>query len=125
MDGVVVEGKFKWNRKDCVTHMPSKPHIMVIPDGKKEARIFDTALALQRVSINTESIPEAFQHELSDYPTVLFSNGQMKDAGKWKFAKRLCNTWGDDSIIVRDTLIDPVLISYGGMFVQELISLCI
>ena len=24
MDGVVVEGKFKWNRKDCVTQMPSK-----------------------------------------------------------------------------------------------------
>ena len=35
MDGVVVEGKFKWNRKECVTQMPSKPRIMVIPDGKK------------------------------------------------------------------------------------------
>ena len=32
MDGVVVEGKFKWNRKDCVTQMPSKPRIMVMPD---------------------------------------------------------------------------------------------
>ena len=49
----------------------------------------------------------------------------MKDAGKWRFAKRLCNTWGDDSIIARDTLIDPVLIYDGGMFVQELISLWI
>ena len=77
-----------------------------------------------RVMINA-AIPEAFQHELSDYPTALFSNGQMKDAGKWRFAKRLCNTWGDDSIIVRDTLIDPVLIYKGGMFVQELISLWI
>ena len=75
--------------------------------------------------INAESIPEAFQHELSDYPTALFSNGQMKDAGKWRFAKRLCNTWGDDSMIVRDTQIDPVLIYDRGMFVQELISLWI
>ena len=49
----------------------------------------------------------------------------MKDAGKWRFAKRLCNTWVDDSIIVRDTLIDPVLIYDGGMCVQELISLWI
>ena len=125
MDGVVVESKFKWNRKDCVTQIPSKPRIMVMPDGKKEARIFDTALPLQRVMINAESIPEAFQHELSDYPTALFSNGQMKDAGKWRFAKRLCNTWGDDSMIVKDTLTGPVLIYDEGMFVQELISLWI
>ena len=59
MDGVVVEGKFKWNRKDCVTQMPSKPRIMVMPDWKKEARIFDTAVALQRVMINAESIPRS------------------------------------------------------------------
>ena len=125
MDGVVVESKFKWNRKDFVTQIPSKPRIMVMPDGKKEARIFDTALPLQRAMINAESIPEAFQHELSDYPTALFSNGQMKDAGKWRFAKRLCNTWGDDSMIVKDTLIGPVLIYDEGIFVQELISLWI
>ena len=47
----------------------------------------------------------------------------MKDAGKWRFAKRLSDTWGDDSIIVRD--IDPVSICDGGMFVQELISIWI
>ena len=82
MDGVVVEGRFKWNRKDCVTQMPSKPRIVKTSDGKKEARVFDTALVLQRVMYyNAESIPEAFQYELSDYPTALFSNGQMKDTG--------------------------------------------
>ena len=98
---------------------------MVMPDGKKEVRAFDTALALQWVVINAKSIPESFQYELSDYPIALFSNGQMKDAGKWKFAKRLCDIWGEDSIIAEDILIDLVLIYYGGMFVQELISLWI
>ena len=86
MDGVVVEGRFKWNRKDYVTEMPSKPRIVKTSDGKKEAMVFDTALALLRVMINAESIPEAFQYELSYYPTTLFSNGQIKDAGKWRFA---------------------------------------
>ena len=122
MDGVVVEGRFKWNRKDCVTQMPSKPRIVKTSDGRKEARVFDTALALLRVMINAESIPEAFQYELSDYPTTLFSNGQMKDAGKCRCAKHLCNTWGEDSIVAKDTLIDPVLIYDGGMPVHELIS---
>ena len=125
MDSVVMEGRFKWNRKDCVIKMSSKPRIMKTSDGKKEARVFDTALALQRVMINAESIPEAFQYELSDYPTALFSNGQMKDAGKRRFAKHLCNTWGEDSIVAKYTLIDPVLIYDGGMLVHELISLCI
>ena len=65
-----------------------------MPDGKKEARAFVTALALlvQWVMINAESIPQAFQYELSDYLTALFSNGQLKDARKWRFAKRLCDT---------------------------------
>ena len=125
IDGVVVEGRFKWNRKDCVTQMPSKPRILKTSDGKKEARVFDTALALQRVMINAESIPEVFQYELSDYPTALFSNSQMKDAGKWRFAKHLSNTWGEDSIVAKDTLIDHVLIYDGGMLVHELISLWI
>ena len=125
MDGVVVEGRFKWNRKDCVTQMPSKPRIVKTSDGKKETRVFDTALAQQRVMINAESITEAFQYELSDYPTALYSDGQMKDAGKWRFAKHLCNTWGKDSIVVKDTLIDPILIYDGGMLVHELISLWI
>ena len=102
----MVEGRFKWNRKDCVTQIPSKTRMVKTSDGKKEARVFDTALALLRVMINAESIPEAFQYELSDYPTTLFSNGQMKDAGKWRFAKHLCNTWGEDSIVAKDTLID-------------------
>ena len=125
MDVIVVEGRFKWNRKDCVTQMPSKPRFVKTSDGKKEARVFDTTLALQWVMINAESIPEAFQYELSDYPTALFSNGQMKDAGKWRFAKHLCNTWGEDSIVAKDTLIDPVLIYDGGMLVPELVSLWI
>ena len=125
MGGVVVEGRFKWNRKDCVSQMPSKPRIVKTSGGKKEARVFDTALALQRVMINAESIPEAFQHELSDYPTALYSDGQKKDAGKWRFAKHLCNTWGENSIVAKDTLIDPVLIYDGGMLVHELISLWI
>ena len=60
IDGVVVEARFRWNRKDCVTQMPSKPRIVKTSDGK-EARVFDTALALQREMINTESIPEEFQ----------------------------------------------------------------
>ena len=98
---------------------------MVTPDVKKEARAFGTALALQWFVINAESIPEAFLYELSDYPIALFSNGQMKDPGKCRFAKRLCDTWGEDSIIAKDILIDPVLIYDGGMFVQELISLWI
>ena len=96
---------------------------MVIPDGKKEVRAFDTALAPQLVMINAESIPEAFQYKLSDYLTAFFSNSHLKDAGKWRFAKRLCDTWGEDSIIVKYILIDPVLIYDLGMFVQELISL--
>ena len=49
----------------------------------------------------------------------------MKDAGKCRFAKRLCDTWGEDPIIAKDILIDPVLIYDGGMFMQELISLWI
>ena len=49
----------------------------------------------------------------------------MKDAGKWRFAKHLCNAWGEDSIVTKDTLIDPVLIYDGGMLVHELISLWI
>ena len=47
----------------------------------------------------------------------------LKDTGKWRFAKH--DTWGEDSIIAKDILIDPVLIYDGGMFVQELISLWI
>ena len=33
---------------------------MVIPDGKKDARVFDTELVLQWFGINAESVPEAF-----------------------------------------------------------------
>ena len=121
----MVEANFKWNRKEYVNQMPSKPQIIVISDLKKEARVFDTALNLQRVLIKAESISKEFQYELSDYPTALFINGQMKDAGKWRLAKHLCNTWREYSIEVKDTLIDPALIYDGGMFVQELISLWI
>ena len=77
------------------------------------------------VVIIAKSIPEEFQYELRDYPITLFSNGQMKDVGKWRFAKRLCDIWGEDSIIAEDILIDPALIYDRGMFVQEMISLWI
>ena len=107
-----MEGKFKWNRKECAIQIFSKPCIMVMPDGKKKARLFDTALALEWVMIKTESIPESFQYELNDYPTALFSNGLMKDVGNWRFAKHFYNTRGEGSIVAKDTLIDPFLIYF-------------
>ena len=64
MDGIVVEREYKWSKTDCVVQMPAKPRIGASKDG-----------------VNTQSLPEAFKYELSDYPRSLFNNGQMRDPG--------------------------------------------
>lgn len=85
---MVVDGEFKWTRKDSAVQMPAKPNIRT--NGGREVPCFDTKLALQnRVMVNQESLIETFQYELSDYPPALFANGLMRDPGKTKFSKYL------------------------------------
>ena len=81
MDGIMVEGEYKWSKTDCVVQMPTKSRIGASKDGGNQNRAFDTNLAVQRIMINTQSLPEVFKYELSDYPRSLFNNGQMRDPG--------------------------------------------
>ena len=83
MDGIVVEGEYKWSKTDCVVQMPEKPRIGASKDGVNSARAFsfNTNLALQRIMINAQSLLEALKYELSDNPRSLFNNGQMRDPG--------------------------------------------
>ena len=81
MDGIVVEGEYKWSKTDCVVQMPAKPRIGASKDGVNPARAFDTNRVLQRIMINAQSLPEAIKYELSDYPRSHFNNGQMRDPG--------------------------------------------
>ena len=65
--------------------MPLKPRIPITADGKKEPRVFDTELALQRVMINEEPAAEAFQYELSGFQPTLFHNGHMRELQSTSF----------------------------------------
>ena len=80
MNGLSVDGQFKWNKKECAIQMPSKPCIRATADGKKETR-FDTELALQRLMINKESALEAFNYEMANYPPALFN---ADDETEWE-----------------------------------------
>ena len=68
MDGIVIEGEYKWSKTDCVVQMPAKPRIGASKNGVNPARAFATNLALQRIVINTQSLPEAFKYELRGHP---------------------------------------------------------
>ena len=81
MDGIVVEGEYKWSKTDCVVQMPTKLRIGASKDGGNQNRAFDTNFAVQRIMINTQSLPEVFKYEFSDYHRSLFTNGQMRDPG--------------------------------------------
>ena len=125
MDGIVVEGEYKWSNTDCAVQMPAKPRIGASKDEINPARAFDTNLAHQKIMIDTESLLEAFKYELSNYPPSLFNNGQMRDPGKAKFANYLCDTWGKDSLVTEDTLQDPLIVYDGGMLLLHLVHLWI
>ena len=103
--------------KECFKQMPSKPRIPITADGKKNAGI--------RHWINEESIAEAFQNELSSFPSPLFHNGHMRVAAMRNFLNYLCNPWGDSSIVEDRTLTEPhpVTACDAGMFLQNLIIL--
>ena len=77
MNGIVLEGEYKWSKTDCLDQMPVKPRIGASKGGVNHGRVFDTNLALQRIMINPQSLPEAFKYELSDYPRSLFNNHQI------------------------------------------------
>ena len=123
MDGVVVDGMFKWSRKKCAKQMPSKPRIQITTVGKKETRVFATEFARQRVMINEDFATKAFQYELSDFPPAVFHNGQMRKASKHKFLNYLCCTCGNGWIVEEHRLTEPNAVYDGFVFLQNLISI--
>ena len=125
MDGVVVNGMFKWSRKKCAKQMPSKPQIKITADGKKETRVFATEFARRRVMINEDFATKAFhfQYEQSDFPPAVFHNGQMRKVSKHTFLNYLCCTCDDGWIVEEHTLTEPNAVYDGGVFLQNLISI--
>ena len=122
MNGLRVDGDFKWSRKDCVTQMPPKSRIQITNSGKQTIKRFDTVLAIQRLMVNFESIPDAFCHELCDEPPALFAHGVMRDAGKARLSRHLCDTMGKDAEVTMGDLTDYVSVYDGGMLIQQMLS---
>eukprot|EP00116_Pleurobrachia_bachei_P000625 sb/3460887/ len=123
MNGKIV-GSFKWSMADCARQMPPTPRVRGMANGKTSTKAsFDTNLALQRIMVNTESVSEAFSHELADYPPSMFQNGLMRDPGKSRYANKLIELFGNTSEVELGVIVDPVIVHDGGRLIQTLIKL--
>ena len=99
--------------------MPSKARIQITADRKKQAQVFTTELARQRVIINEEFTTKTFQYKLSDFPPAFLHNGQMREAAK----HCLYSTCADGWIVEEHTLVEPnaVTVYDSGVFPQNLV----
>ena len=88
MSGVQIES-FDLMRKACVRQMPTTRRIRTPVGGGSgtPANLFNTELCLWRIMMSKQPIPDVFSFELSEYPTVLFSQGMRRRSGKARFGK--------------------------------------
>ena len=110
--------QWKFTKANCVRQMPLKAKALVqhSKSDKKKGQI-DTSLCLQRITLKYSTVEEALCYELSSLPPALFSeDGFMRDSGKAKRARDLCNKWG----VVVDSVHAVSIVFDGGMLLNHL-----
>ena len=112
--------RWKFTKAKCVKQMPLKAKAAVQQSSlssKQKRPLIDTSLCLQRITLNYCTVEEALCYELSSLPPSLFSeDGFMRDSGKAKRARDLCNKWG----VVVDSLQPLSTVFDGGMLLNHM-----
>ena len=110
--------QWKFSKANCVKQMPIKAKAVVQHKKQHTGHAIDTSLCLQRVTLNHCTLEEAICHELSPLPPSLFGDdGFMRDSGKAKRARDLCNKWG---VVVESVPPSSCIVFDGGMVLNHL-----